>query len=316
MVIDPNVAANIVGQLGSMVASHKWSLQRPPSDRMRGVDFYPATDLVFALVNCAQYFRNRHGYLPSLPSPSSFTEHLFVRKFFASLPMPSLADKLASREYVRARLGTDVLPSVVWIGDTVDELLGAELPWGRFVLKANHGSGFNMFLTLPGDLSKKRNEIGKLTTRWLGSRYGYAWGEWQYCTFKPRLFLEQFLDFQGGQTPDEYKVFCFNGKARLINFHVDRFTRHKSALYDPSWKLFRVNYGREIAHREPPENLADIIRVAETIAQGLEFARIDLYSDRRNVIKFGEITFIPGNAEDRFSDFRFDVWLGRFFGAG
>ncbi len=317
MVIDPTVEANIVGQLGSMVASGKWSLQRPPADRMRGVDFYSATELVSALVKSAQTFKDTHRYLPTLSSPSSFNEHLFVRKFFAALPMPSLADKLASREYVRARLGDEVLPSVVWIGNSVDELLAAELPCGRFVLKANHGSGFNLFLNLPGDLSKNRNEIEELVTGWLGSRFGYAWGEWQYCTFKPKLFLEEFLDFEGGGTPDEYKVFCFDGKARLINFHVDRFTRHRAALYDPSWKLFPVIYGRrrEIARRKRPENLADIIRVAERIADGFEFARIDLYSDHKSVIKFSEITFTPNNANERFSDLRFDVWLGRFFGS-
>jgi TupA-like ATPgrasp len=55
-------------------------------------------------------------------------------------------------------------------------------------------------------------------------------------------------------------------------------------------------------------------RVAETIAAGLEFARIDLYSDGKRVVKFGEITFTPGNALDCFSDFQFDLWLGRFFG--
>lgn len=315
MVFDPTVAANIVGQLRSMVASGKWSFERPPDDRMRGVDFYAANELVSALVISAQAFKNTHGYIPSLASTSSFTGHLFVRKFFAALPMPSLADKLASREYVRVRLGDEVLPSVVWVGNNVDELLAAELPSGRFVLKANHGCGFNLFLNLPGDLSSKRHEIEKLATGWLRSRFGFAWGEWQYCTFKPRLFLEEFLDFNGGGTPDEYKIFCFNGKARLINFHVDRFTQHKSALYDMSWKQFPVNYGREIAQRKRPDNLDEIIRIAERIADGLEFARIDLYSDHKQVIKFSEITFTPGNANDRFSDIRFDMWLGRFFGS-
>jgi hypothetical protein len=57
-----------------------------------------------------------------------------------------------------------------------------------------------------------------------------------------------------------------------------------------------------------------MVRVAETIAAGLEFARIDLYSDCKRVVKFGEITLTPGNALDRFSDFQFDLWLGRFFG--
>jgi hypothetical protein len=59
-----------------------------------------------------------------------------------------------------------------------------------------------------------------------------------------------------------------------------------------------------------------MIHVAETIANGLDFARIDLYSDGKSNIKFGEITFTPGNAASRFSDFGFDRWLGTLFGKG
>jgi hypothetical protein len=308
------VAANILGQLGSLVGTGKWPLNRLAADQMRGIDFYPAMDSVATLITSAHEFKVTHGYLPSLAAPSSFTEHLFVRKFFAPLPMPSLADKLTAREYVRARLGDDVLTPVVWIGDSVSELFAAELSSGRFVLKANNSCGANIFLDLPHDLSAKRDEIAKRTSRWLADRFGYDWGEWQYCTFPCRLFLESFIDFNGTAAPDEYKFFCFNGKARLINFHVDRFARHRSALYDPSWKQFPVDYGRELAHVDRPGNLADMVHVAETVAAGLEFARIDLYSDCKRVVKFSEITFTPGNALDRFSDFEFDLWLGRFFG--
>ncbi|HYA28088.1 MAG TPA: ATP-grasp fold amidoligase family protein [Acidobacteriota bacterium] len=239
-----------------------------------------------------------------------------MRKFFAPLPIPSLADKLAAREYVRQRLGEDVLIPVAWVGDDINELFTAKLPAGRFVLKANNGCGTNLFLDLPHDLSIKRDIIAKRSSEWLADHFGYAWGEWQYCTFPGKLFLESFIDFNGAGLPDDYKFFCFKGKARLINFHVDRLAQHKSALYDPSWKQFPVSYGRELAHRPRPENLADMVRVAEAIAAGLDFARIDLYSDGKRVIKFGEITFTPGDALDRFSDFQFDLWLGRFFESG
>ena len=38
---------------------------------------------------------------PRLAFPTSFNEHLFARKFFAPLPMPSLADKLAAKDHVK-----------------------------------------------------------------------------------------------------------------------------------------------------------------------------------------------------------------------
>ena len=140
------------------------------------------------------------------------------------------------------------------------------------------------------------------------------WGEWQYCTFKPRLFLEEFIDFGDGRVPDDYKFFCFGGKAYLIEIDVDRFTQLRTGFYHPSWKHIPVAYTKEPIQRERPHNLEEMLRVAETIAYGMEFARIDLYSDRKSKIKFGEITFTPSNAGARFSDFKFDLWLGSHFG--
>ena len=55
----------------------------------------------------------------------SFNEHLFARKFFAPLPLPSLADKLAAKDHVKARLGDDFVPAVVWVGDDLGGSSGA-----------------------------------------------------------------------------------------------------------------------------------------------------------------------------------------------
>src|ERR1700694_137561 len=163
IIIEASVAQSIVGELGSLITTGKWP-ERPPANTLRGVDFYSARDLVRALTFGAQLFKNKHGYLPKLASPGTFSEHIFLRKFLAPLPMPSLADKLAAYDYVKARLGEDFLPSVVWANDNVSELWAAEPPPGRFVLKANNGCNFVMFLNLPGDLVAKRSEIEEKST--------------------------------------------------------------------------------------------------------------------------------------------------------
>ena len=77
-----------------------------------------------------------------------------------------------------------------------------------------------------------------------------------------------------------------------------------------------------VAYRHPPieharpHNLEDMICVAEAIAEKMEFVRVDLYSDRKSKIKFGEMTFAPGAAISRFSDVEFDRWLGNHFVKG
>ena len=182
--------------------------------------------------------------------------------------MPSLADKLAAKDYVKARLGTKFSPPWRGSATTLANYLRRSCPAGRYVLKANHGWNWNLFLNLPDDLSAKRDEIEQRATSWLTSRFGYDWGEWQYCTFKPKLFLEEFIDFNGVQTPDDYKFYCFHGKTCLIEVDVDRFTHLRSAFYTPDWKSIPVTYGEAPIERARPRNLEDMIRVAEIIAGG------------------------------------------------
>jgi hypothetical protein len=282
---------------------------------MRGIDFYQWKDFVRALVRGTRNFKTENGYLPNLVSPVTFNEHIFARKYFAALPVPSLADKLRAKDYVRARVGDGVIPCVAWVGEDVRELFAINLQPGRYVLKANHGWHWNMILELPDDLSTKRCDIEQQAMTWIRSRFGYEWGEWQYCIIKPKLFLEEFIDFNGNKTPDDYKFYCFDGKVRLIEVSVDR-PQTLTAFYTCNWKYIPVTYGEAPVQRARPHNLAEMIRVAEAIAAELEFARIDLYSDGKTRIKFGEITFTPGDAGLGFSDMNFDRWLGAQFGRG
>jgi hypothetical protein len=300
------VSASIVEQVASLGGSEKQPLEASAGNSIRGVDFYPHEDFMRALIQGAVRFKLTNGYVPRLASPISFNEQIFARMFFAPIPMPSLADKLAARDYVKARLGDKFLPAVNWIGDDISGLIAAKPLTGRYVLKANNGCHFNLFLTLPDDLSAKRDEIRQRATGWLTSRFGYDWGEWHYYTFKPKLFLEEFIDFNGRSTPDDYKFFCFHGNVRLIEVAIDRFTRLRSAFYTPDWKHIPVAYRHAPIQCPRPSNLKDMIHVAEAIAEGMDFVRVDLYSDRKSQIRFGEMTFTPGNGCLRFSDFKFD----------
>jgi hypothetical protein len=310
------ISLNVIGQLGWIFATGKWPMRPPPANTLRGVDVYPWKDFLRAVIHGASKFRQENGYLPHLARPITFNEHLFVRKFFAPLPLPSLADKLAGKEHVKERVGQEFLPHMVWVGDDVGDLFKTSMPEGRYVLKANHGCSWNLVLNLPDDFHDKRAEIEQTATRWLNSLWGYHWGEWQYSIFKPRLFLEEFIDFNGAQTPDDYKFLCFRGKVRLIEIDVDRTTDLRSAFYTPDWNYVPVTYGERPVQRDRPHNLDKMIRVAEAVAAGLPFVRVDLYTDGNSRIRFGEITFTPGDACLHFSDRKLDEWLGAQFTEG
>jgi hypothetical protein len=183
------------------------------------------------------------------------------------------------------------------------------------VLKANHGWQYNLTLTLPHDLTTRREEIETRAGGWLATRFGYDNGEWQYCTFKRKLFLERFIEFDCAETLDEFKIYCFHGQAQLINFWVER-PSERAGLYDLAWNLLPLDFGRPIARRDRPGNLRAMVQVAEDIAADLAFARIDFYSDGERDLKFSEITFTPGNATTRVSDPEFGAKLGKLLDVG
>jgi hypothetical protein len=307
------VALNMASKLAMTVILGRWSRGCVPKGMMRGIDFYPLQDLIYAVIHGAHRFKSENGYLPPLVSPVTFNEHIFVRKYFAPIPMPSLADKLIAKAFAGARVSDEIIPRVVWRDAIVDSLFTADIPPGRYVLKPNHGCQWYMFLNLPEELTSRRQVIEQTTTGWLNSRFGYKWGEWQYCAYKPQLFLEEFIDFNGSLPPDDYKFWCFHGKVQLIEVDIDRAIDVRSAFYTPDWTYIPVTYGETPVQRPRPANLDGMISVAQTIANGMDFARIDLYTDGVSRIKFGEITFTPGDAGLHFSDVRLDQWLGTLF---
>ena len=44
--------------------------------------------------------------------------------------------------------------------------------------------------------------------------------------YRKMIFVEEFLDFKG-KSPNDYKVFCFNGDPKYIQVDYDRFDQHK-----------------------------------------------------------------------------------------
>jgi len=316
MNIELAVRDDLLDQVRAMIAAGRWPRDPPPAGHMRGIDFYNQNDLLVAIVVGAQLFKEVHGYIPPLATPMSYSERIYTRKYFAPLPLPSLADKLEGQALARARLGDAFIPSVAWAGEEIDTLFSADLPPGRYVLKASHGSNYQVVLTVPRELAARREQIRMLAGSWLASRFGYETGEWQYCTFRPRLFLERFIDYGGGAPPQEFKVYCFHGRPEFINFRISKPPTFTNALYDTAWNPLPVTLGDETIHRDRPKTLEAMLDAAERLAKGLPFVRIDLYSDGVQDIKFSEITFTPGNGRTRLSDPAFAADIGRLIDVG
>src|SRR6185295_9974420 len=186
-------------------------------------------------------FPTLHGYTPNLREPRSFNEKIVHRKLFVHDPtFTMLADKWAVRDFVAERVGSDILNDVCCVVSDPDEIDFTALP-NAFVLKATHGSRFNVFAPRKAELDIA---AAKATCRdFLTKKYGTGTNEVHYFTIPPRLIVEPFLMNQEGTPVIDYKCLVFHGRCHFIWVHFDRFGRHTARFFDRDWKVLDVTLG-------------------------------------------------------------------------
>jgi hypothetical protein len=249
-----------------------------------------------------------HGTTLPVSRPRTLTHHLFLKMARDRNPLLTVtSDKLAVRGYVTERLGPGFLPELYGVVDSPEALLDLELP-PRYVVKATHGSG--MTAVVPRDSVAERTSVASRARKWLASQYWRKNGEWGYRHIQPRLIVEEFLDGGGGSVPPDWKWLCFGGRAALVQVDFDRFTGHTRNFYDPDGRpvVLRMYYpqGPEIP---VPACFPRMRTVAEQLAAGFDFVRVDLYALGDRIV-VGELTHYPTGGNKSFEPPEWDARLG------
>lgn len=255
-------------------------------------------------------FYRRHGYLPSVRAPKTFSEHLHVRKLFDNDERFAVyADKLRVKEIVRRELGESWLIPTIWSGERLpDQFPGWQMP---FVLKANFGSGLNKFIREPEDLDWAG--LRRLGAEWMDLRWPRTNSEEWYNLIPRRLLVEPMLG--DGDLPD-YKFWVFGGKVEYIELNTGRFSTHCRTFYSSEWQRqeFTFGYPPRAAYAPPPRHLVEMLSAASILGAPFPFARIDLY-DLLDHPRFGEVTFTPARGLKCFQPVEIDAQLGRIWSA-
>lgn len=264
----------------------------------------PETDLkiLFAL---------KQHYPLHLEEPETYNEKLQWLKLYDRNPLiPLCCDKYLCREYI-TRCGLQkLLVPLYWEGFDPANIPFEELP-EEFVIKVTHGSTFNIICDRSNRMS--RQKIIRKCNRWLHTRFIPCYGEWFYGKKKPRVIIEQLLHGDDGRAIKDYKVFCSHGVPFYIRVDSDRFTKHKSDMYDCEWRHLtgHTGYPNSGEKIEKPNCLKELLDYAKIISKPFIHARIDFYIVEQKIY-FGEITFTNGAGFDRFSSYDFDLQMGRF----
>lgn len=238
-------------------------------------------------------YRIKTGEKLHLKNPVGFNEKLNWLKLNHIHPeYTQLVDKLAVRDYIREKIGEDYMFPLLGSWDSFDDIDFDALP-DKFVLKCNHDSGSVKLIT---DKSKMDKAALKAFFERRLAMNAYCLGrEYPYKDVPPKMMAEAFMEAPDGGGINDYKFFCFQGKPKLLFVATDRATDVRFDFFDMDFQhLDIVNIheqsGKEI---QKPSCFDEMKSLAETLSQGMEFVRIDLYEIGGRVY-FGEFTFFHG----------------------
>jgi len=253
-------------------------------------------------------FRKKHGYPLNLENPRTFSEKMQWIKVSGTLERFSkYTDKYTVREYVRAKVGEEILIPLLGTYDRFSDIDLKTLP-DSFVMKATHGCGWNIFVK--NKTAIDWTSAGSQMRYWLRSSYYRKWGEANYKPLRGRVLVETYVEDPSGDLKD-YKFYCFGGKPRYIQVDSNRYTGHKLDIYDSCWRrmplrIYHPNLPQPIAR---PEKLDEMMEISRRLSHEFGFVRVDLYFTSGRIY-FGELTFCPMSGMKPFIPVEYDYLFG------
>jgi O-antigen ligase len=255
------------------------------------------------------FYKSRFGKRLHLNPPVLYTEKLQWLKLNDRKPeYTTYVDKFSVRNFVAEKIGEDYLVPLYGVYDKPEDIVWEELP-SRFVLKVTHAS---RQVTLCSDKSKLDiQSINQMYEKKLAQNMFWAYREWPYKHVMPRIICEQFLS-DGENAPCDYKVLCFEGSARLIEYHKDRFGEHTQDFYDRTWALTSISQKgipSSFSPVEKPKLLSLMLDLSEQLAHNIPHVRVDWYIFKGRLY-FGEMTFFDSSGFTPFDRIDDDRLLG------
>jgi len=245
-------------------------------------------------------------------NPVTFNDKIqWLKVFYHKKILHKLVDKYAVRDYVKNKVGPQILNELYGVYDKPSDVNFEELP-DQFVLKGAHGFHLNLIVKDKSELNLPKTKL--LLNKWMHKSNYRNGKEWAYKNIKPRIIAEKYLKEFGKKVVNDYKIFCFNGKPKYILVYMERGIEDVRCYYDLNWNklpftIEKDNYFE--GELEKPENLNEMIEVAEKLAPDFPFVRVDLYNINGKVL-FGEMTFYPNDGRKKYIPKKYNKIIGDY----
>lgn len=257
-------------------------------------------------------FWEQFGYELNLEAPKTYNEKLqWLKLYWRDENVPLCTDKYEVKKYLRSKGLSNILVDTIATYDDANDIDFNSLP-ERYVAKATHASGYNLFVSDASVLDTNRARL--VLNKILKLPYYAAKLEWNYELVKPRIMIEPLLSINTA-TPLDYKFYCFHGKVCFVEI-----TTACEWVYDsePSELIVDSKFNRqEFSYSfdnklviEKPTNFDEMVEIATLLSAPFPHVRIDLLNPQEGVIKFGEFTFFPSAGFGHFTPENIDTIIG------
>jgi len=251
--------------------------------------------------------RKRNGYIRHLITFNDKINWLLVHD--TNKLKGRCADKILLHEYSKKKLGKDICNKIIKVYDNFDQINFTELP-NQFVLKTNHGSGFNIIVKNKTELNESDIEhYKKKINGWLEIDYGKMQAEFHYSFIKRKIFVEEYI----GTKLKNYKFLCYDGKPKYVYVSINDEGHKYRNFYDMNWTLLPfvcLTRPHPTYNYEKPKLFEQMKEISKKLSYDFKFVRVDLY-DVNNEIRLGELTFTPMNGYFNCKHRKDEIELGK-----
>ena len=256
-------------------------------------------------------FRCVMGYQLDINHPVTFSEKIQWLKLYDRKEIyTQLVDKILVKDYVGKRIGYNFIIPTIGIWKSFEEIDFDKLP-NQFVLKCNHDQGSVV-------ICKNKNEFNielakKKISKHLHKNPYFIGREWPYKNVEKRIFAENLL-LDNNTDIIDYKIFCFNGKAKYCQVITGRSSNKTIDFFDMNWVHqpfvgLTANVKNSSVDITKPLNYEQMIKIAEQLCDDTFFCRVDFYEVLGRLF-FGEITFYPASGFGIFTPLEWNTVLG------
>ena len=270
--------------------------------------FYLLNDKTFLKLKYRIYFNKKLN----IKNPQTFNEKLQWLKLYDHNPKYiKMVDKYEVRDYIKKMIGKKYLIPLIGRYNNFEEINFEKLP-SKFVIKCTHDSGGIVICKdkTKIDIKKIRKKINKS----LKTNYYYSGREWPYKNIKPKILIEKYMEDNATNELIDYKIMCFNGKAKMLFTCSERFSNEelKVTFFDLDWNKmpFERHYKASEKEINKPLNYDKMIKFSEKLTKNIPFVRVDWY-EINGKLYFGELTFYPGSGFEEFNSIEWDYKIGR-----